>query len=272
MTVKQIHLSNRVAFGSSLSEFTKHTSQSSAQFLTQSSKQKLLRVVEKPEIQPSEMSNASEENRKKLFQKFRKETIQLNVAWTKQMTSPEVAVREKMTLFWHDHFACRTQVAYLAQQQNNAIRKHALGSFKDLLMAVSKDPAMLQFLNNQQNKKDSPNENIAREVMELFTLERGNYTEVDVKNAARAFTGWGFNPLTGEFIFRPRVHDEGSKEFRGKRGKGFINETPDLRKLDQGDLVHTVDFRSVYTTVLDRWLGSDAEKIMGGRFERLGFI
>lgn len=218
MTAEHIHLTNRATFGPSLAELKKNTSQTSAQFLVQSSKKKPLQIIAKPEIEPSEMRNASEENRKKLFQKSRKETIQLNVAWTSQMTSPDVAVREKMTLFWHDHFACRTQVAYLAQQQNNTIRNHALGSFKDLLMAVSKDPAMLQFLNNQQNKKDSPNENFAREVMELFTLGRGNYTEADVKNAARAFTGWGFNPLTGEFLFRPRVHDEGSKEFRGKRG------------------------------------------------------
>jgi uncharacterized protein (DUF1800 family) len=71
---------------------------------------------------------------------------------------------------------------------------------------------MLQFLNNQQNKKDSPNENFAREVMELFTLGRGNYTEADIKNAARAFTGWAFNPKTGEYIFRPRVHG-GKKDF-----------------------------------------------------------
>ncbi len=218
MTAKQIHLANRAAFGTSLSEFAKRTSQTSSQFLLQSSKQRPLQVIEKPEIEPSDMRSASGEKRKKLFQKSRKETIQVNVTWMKQMTSPEAMVREKMTLFWHDHFACRTQVAYLAQQQNNTIRKNSLGSFRDLLRVVSKDPAMLQFLNNQQNKKDSPNENFAREVMELFTLGRGNYTEADVKNAARSFTGWGFSPLTGEFLFRPKVHDEGSKEFRGKRG------------------------------------------------------
>lgn len=164
------------------------------------------------------MKNSSEEGRKKKFQKSRLEIIQLNVAWLKQMASDEVFLREKMTLFWHDHFACRIQIPYLVQQQNNVIRKHALGSFRDLLMAVSKDAAMLQFLNNQQNKKDSPNENFAREVMELFTLGRGNYTENDVKNAARSFTGWAFSPLTGEFVFRWKIHDEGVKEFRGKRG------------------------------------------------------
>jgi uncharacterized protein (DUF1800 family) len=123
-----------------------------------------------------------------------------------------------MTLFWHDHFACRILAPYLAQQHNNTLRKHALGKFDDLLMAVSKDPAMLQFLNNQQNKKDSPNENFAREVLELFTLGRGHYTEEDIRNAARAFTGWAFNPATGTFVFRARQHDAGPKTFRGKTG------------------------------------------------------
>lgn len=84
-------------------------------------------------------------------------------------------------------------------------------------MAVSKSPAMLQFLNNQQNRKQHPNENFAREVMELFTMGRGNYTENDVKETARAFTGWGFNPR-GEFVFRPNQHDNGSKTVLGKTG------------------------------------------------------
>ena len=86
-----------------------------------------------------------------------------------------------------------------------------------MLKAVSKSPAMLQFLNNQQNKKSHPNENFAREVMELFTMGRGNYTENDVKEAARAFTGWGFN-AKGEFVFRRNQHDEGSKTFLGQTG------------------------------------------------------
>ncbi len=84
-------------------------------------------------------------------------------------------------------------------------------------MAVSKSPSMLQFLNNQQNRKKKPNENFAREVMELFTMGRGNYTENDVKEAARAFTGWGFN-LSGEFEFRKNQHDTDSKTVLGKTG------------------------------------------------------
>src|SRR5438045_6016401 len=86
-----------------------------------------------------------------------------------------------------------------------------------MLREVSKSPAMLSFLNNQQNKKEHPNENFAREVMELFTMGRGNYSEFDVKEAARAFTGWGAN-LKGDFVFRKMLHDDGQKQFLGKTG------------------------------------------------------
>lgn len=150
--------------------------------------------------------------------KNRSELLALNAAWFNQLTDPRSVIREKMTFFWHDHFACRSRNAFLAQQQINTIRQHALGKFSDLLLAVSKDPAMLQFLNNQQNKKDSPNENFAREVMELFTLGRGHYSEEDIRNAARAFTGWAFNPANGQFLVRQKQHDTGNKIFRGNTG------------------------------------------------------
>ena len=108
-----------------------------------------------------------------------------------------------MSLFWHGHFACRSQNSFFQQELLHIIRTNALGSFADMLKAVSKSPAMLQFLNNQQNRKQHPNENFAREVMELFTMGRGNYTENDVKEAARAFTGWAFN-AKGEFVFQKK--------------------------------------------------------------------
>ncbi|WP_462221976.1 DUF1800 domain-containing protein, partial [Ferruginibacter sp.] len=129
----------------------------------------------------------------------------------------EAQLREKMSLFWHGHFACRVINSYFQQELLQIIRENALGNFKDLLIAVSKSPSMLQFLNNQQNKKKKPNENFAREVMELFTMGRGNYTENDVKEAARAFTGWGYN-LSGEFEFRKNQHDTDSKTLLGKTG------------------------------------------------------
>lgn len=156
--------------------------------------------------------------RKEMMQQARKQVLTLNRTWMNQLSSVDSRLREKMTLFWHDHFACRVRAPFLAQQNNNVLREHALGKFGTMLTAVSKDPAMLQFLNNQQNRKDSPNENFARELMELFTLGRGNYTEADIKEAARAFTGWAFNPLSGSFVFREKVHDTGSKTFLGKKG------------------------------------------------------
>jgi uncharacterized protein (DUF1800 family) len=157
------------------------------------------------------------EQLKGLIQEKRETIGNLNAAWVARMGQGQGVFREKMTLFWHNHFACRSKLATFIQQQNNTLRTHALGKFGDLLMAVSKDAAMLQFLNNQQNRKKSPNENFAREVMELFTLGRGNYTETDIKEAARAFTGWGFN-LQGEFVFRQLFHDDGTKTLFGKSG------------------------------------------------------
>ena len=168
------------------------------------------------------MVNDKSPEEKKLMQKeLRKESKekikQLNILWINKMAEGRQALREKMTLFWHGHFACQNSNAFYVQNQNNIIRKYALGKFGDLLMAVSKDPAMLSFLNNRQNKKGNPNENFAREVMELFTLGRGNYSEHDIKNAARAFTGWNFKP-DGNFYINNRQHDEGEKTFMGKTG------------------------------------------------------
>jgi len=157
------------------------------------------------------------EVRRKLRERSREDLKMMNLRWMEIMTNSEAQLREKMSLFWHGHFACRTLNSFFAQELLHTIRTNALGNFGDMLKAVSKSPAMLQFLNNQQNRKSHPNENFAREVMELFTMGRGNYTENDVKEAARAFTGWGFN-AKGEFVFRKNQHDSGSKIFLGKTG------------------------------------------------------
>ena len=155
--------------------------------------------------------------RKMFIQQQRQQEKDLNLAWIKQMSITNMPLQEKMTLFWHNHFACRTINAKFAQQLNNIQRVNALGNFRTLLVQVSQSPAMLQFLNNQQNHKGHPNENFARELMELFTIGRGNYTENDIKESARAFTGWGFNP-GGEFVMRKFFHDDGQKTFIGKTG------------------------------------------------------
>ena len=157
------------------------------------------------------------EQQKRRRAQSRDDLKNLNIRWLDEMINSEAQLREKMSLFWHGHFACRVINSFFQQELIHTVRENALGNFKDLLIAVSKSPSMLQFLNNQQNKKKKPNENFAREVMELFTMGRGNYTENDVKEAARAFTGWGYN-LQGEFEFRKNQHDNGLKTVLGKTG------------------------------------------------------
>ena len=153
-----------------------------------------------------------------LLKKERQMVAQQNIAWVQRMANPnESALLERMSFFWHGHFACQSKSGMLAVTQLNTIREHALGNFRDLVLAIAKDSAMIRFLNNQQNRKDSPNENFARELMELFTIGRGHYTEQDIKEAARAFTGWS-STIAGAFIFRERQHDSGRKTFMGKSG------------------------------------------------------
>jgi uncharacterized protein (DUF1800 family) len=164
-----------------------------------------------------QMQKLTQEQKKQLRKQSVDDIKNLNLTWLNQMINSEAQLREKMSLFWHGHFACRVVNIYFQQQLLNVIRQNALGNFGDLLREVSKSPAMLSFLNNQQNKKQHPNENFAREVMELFTMGRGNYTETDIREAARAYTGWGFN-VKGEFVNRPFLHDTSSKTFLGKTG------------------------------------------------------
>jgi uncharacterized protein (DUF1800 family) len=155
--------------------------------------------------------------RKLLAVQYRDDLKNMNIAWLNNMINSKAQLREKLSFFWHGHFACRARNAMYSQDLFNIIKENALGNFGDMLRAVSKSPAMLQFLNNQQNRKGHPNENFAREVMELFTLGRGNYTENDVKEAARAFTGWAFNK-DGAFDFKKRAHDTDNKTVLGQTG------------------------------------------------------
>lgn len=165
-----------------------------------------------------EMLIKGDTDTKKMFlQVQREQEKNLNLAWITKMGVTNATLREKMTLFWNNHFACRSLKAGFIQQLNNIQRENALGNFHTMVTAVSKSPAMLQFLNNQQNHKGHPNENFARELMELFTIGRGNYTEQDVKESARAFTGWGFD-TDGAFKMRNSLHDNGQKTFMGQTG------------------------------------------------------
>ena len=169
------------------------------------------------EIGKQERRQLSDEEKKQVREKSKENIKNLNLTWLDQMINSPQQLREKMSLFWHGHFASRNLNILYQQQLLDIIRSNALGNFGELLTDVSKSAAMINFLNNNQNRKDHPNENFAREVMELFTLGRGNYTENDVKEAARAFTGWGAT-IGGEFVFRKFQHDAGNKTVLGKSG------------------------------------------------------
>jgi uncharacterized protein (DUF1800 family) len=128
-------------------------------------------------------------------------------------------LREKLTLFWHNHFAtsiAKVQSPALMFRQNCLLREHALGRFGPLLQAVSRDAAMMLWLDSNNNVKERPNENYARELMELFSLGVGHYTERDIREAARAFTGWRTDGV--RFWFEPRWHDTGIKTVLGQTG------------------------------------------------------
>ena len=171
--------------------------------------------------QANDMQQRQRPENKQLRSQFRKASTDsirdLNTTWLNEMVTTDAQLREKMALFWHGHFACRSLNIFYQQLLLNEIRSNALTNLGDLLTGVSKSAAILNFLNNQQNKKSHPNENFAREVMELFTMGRGNYTEQDIKEAARAFTGWSSN-FNGSFVFRRAVHDDEEKFVLGKRG------------------------------------------------------
>jgi len=148
------------------------------------------------------------------------ETVNLVWWWVDRMVNTPRPLEEKMTLFWHNHFATaiyKVRSPYLMFKQNQLIRSGAMGNFRDLLMGITQDPAMLIWLDGARSKKDAPNENYGREVMEVFTMGVGNYTEDDVKAAARAFTGYQIDKA-GNSFFNANQHDNGSKTFLGQKG------------------------------------------------------
>ncbi|HEX3549187.1 MAG TPA: DUF1800 domain-containing protein [Candidatus Elarobacter sp.] len=157
-------------------------------------------------------------------QNRRQNLLALQTWWLERMIASPAPLQEKMTLFWHGHFTSSPEKGTTPQElfmQNQLFREYALGNVRDLTLHVSQDPAMLRYLDNNVNNKARPNENYARELMELFTLGIGNYTETDVRESARAFTGWSFrrNPDgTGTFFDNVRQHDDGAKTFLGQTG------------------------------------------------------
>lgn len=145
---------------------------------------------------------------------------QLSAWWAYRMLSTPAQLLEKLTLFWHGHFATsaeKVEDAELMYAQNQLLRRHAAGSFARLLLDISRDPAMLIYLDSATNRKAHPNENFAREIMELFCLGEGNYTEADIRELARCFTGWEVRRK--KFRFNRYQHDTGEKTILGQSGK-----------------------------------------------------
>jgi uncharacterized protein (DUF1800 family) len=173
----------------------------------------------------AEIRQAPEEKRREMQrqeqQLQRERMIELRGWWLQRMAEGPRPLQEKMTLFWHGHFATsveKVRDAYYMWRQNELFRRLATGNWTQILIDVAKDPAMLIWLDQAQSRKEHPNENFAREVMELFALGEGHYTEKDIADAARAFTGWSLDRGQQKFVNRPRQHDDGVKTVLGRTG------------------------------------------------------
>lgn len=160
-------------------------------------------------------------------QEDRKQMGALQRWWLRRLIESPRPMEEKLTLFWHGHFATSYRTienSYHMFMQNQLFRRHAAGNFGDLLFAIIRDPAMIAYLDNNDSRKGKPNENLARELMELFSLGEGNYEERDIKEGARALTGYSFEH--NDFVFHKDLHDDGPKTILGKTGgldgDGFV--------------------------------------------------
>ncbi|MEM1354439.1 MAG: DUF1800 domain-containing protein [Planctomycetota bacterium] len=180
----------------------------------------------------------------------------LQAWWVGRMIDTPRPAEENLTLLWHGHFASRhrdVRDAYLMQQQNAMFRRYANGSFEDLARGIVRDPAMIKFLNNDRNNRRRPNENLSRELMELFTLGEGHYTEADIKEGARALTGYHVDD--NDFAFRRFAHDSGDKTILGRTddfdGDGFVQLL--LRQQACSRFVALKLYRHLVADVSDDW-------------------
>ncbi|MCZ6618035.1 MAG: DUF1800 domain-containing protein [Gammaproteobacteria bacterium] len=200
----------------------------------------------------------------------RLETDRVAYWWANRMLTSPRPLQEKMALFWHGHFATnedKVRDYRKGLKQLELFQKEGLGNFRTLLIAVAQDPAMLAFLDAGVNVKGSPNENFAREIMELFTMGVGNYTEEDIREAARAFTGWNFSGL--EFHISPEQHDNSEKTFLGRRGQfdgvdiiNLILEQPVTAEYIAGKL---------YRYFVRQDLGGELQARLGAGFKSLDY-
>lgn len=222
------HLLGRAGFGGSLEEirhFEKLTRAQAVDQLLETCRTEAQTPAPKWAREPQRSKPRSQmtpEERKQLLRDRRRMNADLKKWWYREMLETSSPLTERMTLFWHNHFTSslrKVKQPVLIYRQNVLLRKHALGNFREVTKAIARDPAMMIYLDTVSNNKSKPNENFARELLELFTMGEGNYTEADVKEAARAFTGWKVNRRTGEYRFARARHDFGPKKFLGRSGR-----------------------------------------------------
>jgi len=176
---------------------------------------------------PHDKKSLSKTQKQALNKRLRQDSRKINNQWLREMSMRKGMLREKLTIFWHGHFACQTDRGDYDLQLNNLLRTNALGDYRALVKAVAHNPGMIEYLDNARNRKGHPNENFAREVMELFTIGRDKYTETDIQEAARSFTGWKHDHK-GTFVFNEKQHDYGSKTFMGQTGNFDGDEVIDI--------------------------------------------
>ncbi len=171
-------------------------------------------------VRTSMYESKNPQHKMKMHQMTQIEGARLKRWWIAHMLKTQSPIVEKMTLFWHGHFTSsldKVEQPSLLYKQNKMLRRHSLGNFATILKTVAKDPAMSVYLDGQLNEKNNPNENFARELLELFTLGHGHYSESDVKNVARAFTGSTVDRFQETYAFKQADHDRVPKSVLGKR-------------------------------------------------------
>lgn len=191
-------------------------------------------------VQRMSMQNGA--GKKRARKMMMQEGDRLKRWWMLHLLKSDTSVNEHMTLFWHNHFTSsleKVEQPNLMYQQNKLLRDNSMGNFRTLLHKIARDPAMLVYLDGSKNVKGSPNENFARELLELFTLGRGHYNENDIKAAAIAFTGWGVDRNRGTYVYDARKHDFRPVTFMGRKGKFTGDQIIDiiLEKPRTADLI-----------------------------------
>ncbi|RLA84224.1 MAG: hypothetical protein DRG78_02065 [Epsilonproteobacteria bacterium] len=220
-----IHLLNRTSLGVTSNELNSclkdNNYKISISNILKSTNKDTIKFQQKPDfakkiIRPYKKMKYLNIGERKAFRKnLNKQKMKMKKWWVNKLMTTQTPFLEKMVLFWHSHFTSsliKVRQPALMYQQNQLFRKYAFGNFGDLLHAIIEDPAMLIYLDNRGNRKKHPNENFARELLELFTLGEGNYSEKDIKALAKALTGYSLDKNMN-FRFKKKIHDKSKKRF-----------------------------------------------------------